>query len=280
VALDQASGWDSTTYGSPAVPAQVSFGALSSDAGDPVRPGDVVHVTGSVTDDAGGPATDVVTQLQAPPGWPVSPSDPTPVGSLQPGETRALHWAVTVPADVGTGSFQLSASATYQQDGSDGRTGATLPLTVRAAGDIYVSDLPFTSSTNGFGPVERDMNVGGTGLGDGGPLVVHGTTYAKGLGTNAVSSVTLDLPAGCRTFTSDVGVDDAAAGKGSVVFSVSVDGVQKVATPVLRGGQAAAHLSVDVTGGHTLTLDVGDAGDGVGHDNGDWGGAELFQCTG
>jgi beta-galactosidase GanA len=280
VALDQAPGWDSTTYGSPDVPAQVSFGALSSDAGDPVRPGDVVHVTGSVTDDAGGPATDVVAQLQAPPGWPVSPSDPTQAGTLQPGETRALHWAVTVPADVGTGSFQLSASATYQQDGSDGRTGATLPLTVRAAGDIYVSDLPFTSSTNGFGPVERDMNVGGTGLGDGGPLVVHGTTYAKGLGTNAVSSVTLDLPAGCRTFTSDVGVDDAAAGKGSVVFSVSVDGVQKVATPVLRGGQAAAHLSVDVTGGHTLTLDVGDAGDGVGHDNGDWGGAELFQCTG
>ncbi|HEX4697885.1 MAG TPA: NPCBM/NEW2 domain-containing protein [Actinomycetes bacterium] len=57
-------------------------------------------------------------------------------------------------------------------------------------------------------------------------------------------------------------------------------GVQKVVTPVVPGGQAATHLSVDVTGGHTLTLDVGDAGDGVGHDNGDWGGAELFQCSG
>jgi hypothetical protein len=51
-------------------------------------------------------------------------------------------------------------------------------------------------------------------------------------------------------------------------------------TPVLRAGGVPVHLDVDVTGGARLTLDVGDAGDGVGHDNGDWGGLQLTGCSG
>jgi len=47
------------------------------------------------------------------------------------------------------------------------------------------------------------------------------------------------------------------------------------ATLVLRGGAPAQHLSVDVTGVHQLTLNVGDGGDGNGHDNADWAGTEL-----
>ena len=89
----------------------------------------------------------------------------------------------------------------------------------------------------------------------------------------------IDVPAGCTQFSSDVGVDDSAAGKGSVTFSVLADGVQVASTGVMRGGQPAQHLSADVTGVSQLTLDVGDAGDGVGHDNGDWGDAELM-CPG
>jgi hypothetical protein len=40
------------------------------------------------------------------------------------------------------------------------------------------------------------MNVGGTGSGDGGPITIRGVTYAKGLGTNSVSSVATDLGIG------------------------------------------------------------------------------------
>jgi hypothetical protein len=143
-------------------------------------------------------------------------------------------------------------------------------------GLVYVSDLPFVSAVNGFGPVERDENVGGSGADDGGPLSIDGVGYTKGLGTNAVSSVVIDVPAGCTQFSSDVGVDDSAAGKGSVTFSVLADGVQAASTGVMRGGQPAQHLSADITGVSQLTLDVGDAGDGIGHDNGDWGNAQLM----
>ena len=160
-----------------------------------------------------------------------------------------------------------------------GSTGGSYQLSVIPKGLVYMSDLPFVSATNGYGPVERDMNVGGPNANDGSQITIHGVTYAKGLGTNAVSSVVIALPAGCTTFSSDVGVDDSAGGKGSVTFSVLADGVQVASTGVMRGGQPAQHLTANVTGASQLTLGVGDAGDGNGHDNGDWAGGQLM-CTG
>src|SRR5207247_1662349 len=46
----------------------------------------------------------------------------------------------------------------------------------------YLSDLTWTSMTNGWGPVERDQSNGESGTGDGSTLTLNGTTYAKGLG--------------------------------------------------------------------------------------------------
>lgn len=167
----------------------------------------------------------------------------------------------------------------YQQGASSGTTGGSYDLSVIPKGLVYISDLPFVSATSGYGPVERDMNVGGPNADDGGPLSIDGVGYAKGLGTNAVSSVVIAVPAGCTTFSSYVGVDDSAAGKGSVTFSVLAAGVQVASTGVMRGGQPAQNLTATIAGASQLRLDVGDAGDGVGHDNADWGGAELM-CSG
>jgi beta-galactosidase GanA len=280
VSTVDAPGWDRAVYGDPSVPSQVAVTGLTSDAGEVVHGGDTIHVEGSLTNVAGGAATDVVAALHAPVGWTVQPAE-SGLDDLAPGGTAFLHWTVSVPGDAATGHYALSASATYSQDGTNGRTGAVLPVAVRSAGDVYVSDLDFVSATNGYGPVERDQNVGGTALGDGGPIVLKGTTYPKGIGTNAVSRVVVDIPAGCTRLVGDVGVDDAAgSGRGSVVFTVLVDGESKAVTPVLRAGGVPVHLDVDVTGGARLTLDVGDAGDGVGHDNGDWGGLQLTGCSG
>jgi hypothetical protein len=186
---------------------------------------------------------------------------------------------VTIPDDAAQGSYAVAARVSYQQGAMSGTTGGSYRLSVIPKGLVYISDLPFVSATNGYGPVERDMNVGGPNANDGSPITIDGVTYAKGLGTNAVSSIVIDVPTGCTTFSSDVGVDDSAGGKGSVTFSVLADGVQVASTGVMRGGQPAQHLTANVTGVSRLTLDVGDAGDGIGHDNGDWAGAQLM-CTG
>jgi NPCBM/NEW2 domain len=91
--------------------------------------------------------------------------------------------------------------------------------------------------------------------------------------------VVIDMPAGCTTFSSYVGVDDSAGGKGSVTFSVLADGNQVASTGVMRGGQPAQHLTANIAGVSQLTLNVGDAGDGNGHDNADWGDAQLMCST-
>jgi hypothetical protein len=61
------------------------------------------------------------------------------------------------------------------------------------SGTDPVSDLPFLSATNGWGPVERDMSVGGNQAGDGKTITLNGVQYTKGLGTNSVSDVQLYL---------------------------------------------------------------------------------------
>ena len=114
---------------------------------------------------------------------------------------------------------------------------------------------------------------------DGGPISIDGIKYAKRLGMNSVASVVIDIPAGCTTFSSDVGIDDMAAGKGSVRFGVLADSVQVASTGVILGGQPAQHMTADITDAKQLELDVGDVrdvGDGNGDDEADWGNAELM----
>ncbi|HEY1569212.1 MAG TPA: NPCBM/NEW2 domain-containing protein, partial [Solirubrobacteraceae bacterium] len=276
VSMDRSPGWSARTYGSPATPSEVAMEGLHGNAATPARGGSTFTVTGTVANLSGPDARDVTAALDLPSGWTATPAASTGIGTLAHGATRTVSWNVTIPTDAAQGSYAVAAIVSYQQGHGTQSTGGSYGLSVIPKGLMYVSDLPFVSAVNGFGPVERDENVGGSGANDGGPLSIDGVGYAKGLGTNAVSSVVIDVPAGCTQFSSDVGVDDSAAGKGSVTFSVLAEGTQVASTGVMRGGQPAQHLTADVTGVSQLTLDVGDAGDGVGHDNGDWGDAQLM----
>ena len=76
------------------------------------------------------------------------------------------------------------------------------------------------SSTNGYGPVERDQSNGEQGAGDGSTLTINGTTYTKGLGAHAASDVRVAIPDGCTTFKASIGVDDEVGANGSVGFEV------------------------------------------------------------
>ncbi len=279
VHLDRAPSWNAAVWGRPTSPGEVAMEGFTGDAASPARGGDTFTVSGTVANLSGPTAHNVSATLDLPAGWTATPSSPATIGTLAPGASQAVSWKVTIPDDAPQGNYAVATRVSYQQGATTGSTGASYQLSVIPKGLVYISDLPFVSAANGYGPVERDMNVGGPNANDGSPLTIHGVTYATGLGTNAVSSVVIAVPAGCTTFSSDVGVDDSAGGKGSVTFSVLADGAQVATTGVMRGGQAAQHLTANVTGVSQLTLNVGDAGDGNGHDNGDWAGAELM-CAG
>ncbi len=150
--------------------------------------------------------------------------------------------------------------------------------TVSAGSITYLSDLAWTSMTNGWGPVERDMSNGEQASGDGRAISIRGTTYAKGLGAHAASDVRYAIPQGCSTFTAIVGVDDEVAPNGSVIFQVLLDGTKVFDSGIMTGTTAGKNVSVGVAGASQLALIVADDGNGLTQDHADWANAQL-SCT-
>ena len=269
VAQNHSPGYDRARYAMPAAPgARVALRVPgSAGAGQHFT----ATATVSVPDDRP-TASHVTARLAAPDGWTVSPRPAAPgAGRIEPGGSATFSWDVTAPATTKQVSA-LKATATMVQRGrsatvTDERIVTAVPP-APPAGTDQVSDLTFLSATNGWGPLERDMSVGGTAAGDGTPLKLGGTVYAKGLGTNSPSDVQVYLAGRCSRFTATVGVDNGDPG--TVTFSVILDGKVLTATPVLGGKSAPATVDVPVTGGQVLDLSVGDGGDGNGNDHGDW----------
>ncbi|GLY06888.1 glycoside hydrolase family 2 TIM barrel-domain containing protein [Actinoplanes sp. NBRC 101535] len=235
-------------------------------APEEITAGVPTRVAVAVTERCSDGLRDVSVQLAAPDGWTV-----TPAGD------RAFD--VTAPAGADWGTHTLTATVTSATPAGfvSTVTAAAAVRTPLPAGGLWVSDLPFAAETNGWGPVERDRSNAEQTAGDGRPLTIGRTVYAKGLGAHAVSAVTVDLAGrGCTSFRSDVGVDDEMGSSGSVVFEVWADGVRKVASSVLTGSAGAEPLAADVTGASRLELRITDAGNGNGADHGDWAAARLL----
>ncbi len=153
--------------------------------------------------------------------------------------------------------------------------------TAAAGASAYLSDRPWSTMTNGWGPVERDHSNGENGAGDGGTITLNGVTYAKGLGAHARSDVRYALNGACSAFTAVVGVDDEVATRGSVAFQVSTDGTTRYDSGVMTGSSASRSIYVDVSGATELALIVTDGGvDGIDADHADWADAQVSCGTG
>jgi alpha-galactosidase len=180
-------------------------------------------------------------------------------------------WSKQTGTTTGTISASVPAHGTVMYRVTPG---APVPP---PAGIQQVSDLPWTSAINGWGPVERDRSNGEQTAGDGRTLTVNGTTYAKGLGTHAASDITYYLGGSCRSFSVDVGVDDESTAGGSVVFRVYRDAALVADSGVRTASDPPKRLSADLTGGTKLRLVVTDGGDGINHDHADWA-APILTC--
>jgi hypothetical protein len=245
-------GYDPKKYAVPPAPK----GSVSLHVPDTAASGQQFTATATVQ----APGHDVSATLTAPTGWTVGTA-------TRNGNT--FSWAVTAPSGTLTpAAFKVTAKAgreTFTDERIVGAVPAPPP-----SGQVALSSLPFLSATNGWGPVERDTSNGEADPGDGKPITIAGTTYAKGLGTNAVSDVQVYLAGKCTRLTTSVGVDAEAGNSGTVTFSVVLDGKTLASTPVMKGNQPAATIDVPVTGGQVLDLQVGDGGDGNGLDHADW----------
>jgi len=148
-------------------------------------------------------------------------------------------------------------------------TGARPP-----AGSIWLDSMDLGQMDQDWGSPRGGHSV------ENNPLTLNGVVYAHGVGTHARSVIQIALDGSAIRFVSMVGVDDEKKGAGSVTFAVYVDGKKVTETGILHGGDTPRLISVDITGAKTLRLVLGDGGDGIDSDHGDWAGAQLTLAPG
>ncbi|WP_192930762.1 NPCBM/NEW2 domain-containing protein [Deinococcus sp. AJ005] len=152
-------------------------------------------------------------------------------------------------------------------------------VAAQPTGNVVLSELPYVSATNGWGPVEFDRSNGEQAQFDGKPLTIGGQVFTKGLGVHASSTLAAglnyDLGGACTTFTASIGIDDEVGDRGSVVFQVYGDDKKLFDSGVVRGSDAARQISVDVKNVGALRLALTDAGDTMNFDHADWADAKL-----
>lgn len=156
-------------------------------------------------------------------------------------------------------------------------------IAVLGKGTHFVSDLPYVSASNNWGPVEKNRSNGTHASGDGRALTIGGITFAHGLGVHADSEVTYNLRGVCSTFSATIGVDDevdtATATRGTVVFQVFGDTQLLYQSPLVNGTSGPEKVAVNVSGRQRLRLVVTDGGDDHHFDHADWAEASV-TCAG
>jgi hypothetical protein len=145
---------------------------------------------------------------------------------------------------------------------------------------VQLSSLTPSTATNGLGPFERDRHNGGSAAGDGGPMVLNGVAFPKGIGVNANGDLKYTFTAGqYTTFRANVGIDDSCGTAGSSVIEVKVNDNGVYVSPVLRATTPTLALTINVAGKTSIRLVTSGAGDGTSCDRVDWAGARLVPTA-
>ncbi len=154
-------------------------------------------------------------------------------------------------------------------------TALSLLLALTARADTFgIDTLDLQYAEQGWGEPHANKSV------DDHPIFIDGKRFEHGFGTHANSILRIALAGKAERFTATVGVDDEIGQRGSVVFKVVGDGRTLWESGVLRGGDAAKEVSVDLHGVNKLSLVVGDAGDGINYDHADWADARIVMTEG
>jgi len=151
-----------------------------------------------------------------------------------------------------------------------------LRLEVKNGKVVYLSDMKpaevkETPYLDGSFPFRADHSVSGT------PIRLAGRGFRRGLGVHSKSELTYTLDGGYAEFRASIGVDDAVAGQGSVVFRVFGDDKLLFESPVVRGGDIPAEVKVPTKGVLLLRLEVDYADNGDVADHADWADARVVR---
>lgn len=206
---------------------------------------------------------------------PASPVQETlPPGSPYAGGAQ-YPWTDKLESPV---ADPYAAGRDYPWKSAVGKSG--LQEQALVGGRNYLSDLPWTSATNGWGPVERDLSNGEMRLGDGKALTLRGyyDSFKKGLGVHADSDVRFALNGQCKAFSADVGLDTEVGGRGRVAFRVVGDGKTLYDSGWMTGTDNGKRAYANIEGVKELSLQVL-KGENNYYDHADWADASV-SCLG
>ncbi len=148
-----------------------------------------------------------------------------------------------------------------------------LALVVSAAETVPLSSLDLSKMSAGWGKPLANRSVQDR------PLSIAGRAFEQGVGTHAESHMWIDLQGGCRRFSAWVGVDDEVGrSSASIEFRVVADGETLYRRGIMKAGDAAQRVDVNLSGKQTLLLSVRSGSDGVDFDHADWADA-VFEVT-
>lgn len=114
------------------------------------------------------------------------------------------------------------------------------------------SELAYDVSGDGTGPEMR--LTASSWVWQRSALSIDEVSYPHGVTVNGRSSVTIDLNRACSSYDALAGVDDLTMKLGKVHFSVYADGVPVWNSGMVKGGDPAVPVHVDITGRETLRL--------------------------
>lgn len=144
--------------------------------------------------------------------------------------------------------------------------------TMASVSSIYLSDLNWMAgSTIGYSTIKKDKSV------DGNILTLNGTTYEKGIGTHANSTIIYNLSGKYSKFTASVGIDDEVSSNGTVCFKVLGDNDRELfSSGPMNGSSPTQYININIKDVNQLKLVVTDCGDGITNDHADWANAKLW----
>jgi len=139
---------------------------------------------------------------------------------------------------------------------------------------VWLSSLDLSRMTVGWGKPQINKSIVGK------TLSIAGQKFDNGVGSHAGSKMYIDLRGGSKKFSAFVGVDDEVKGKpASIEFRIYADGKLLWSSGVMKAGQPARKVSIDLEDIKTLLLFVDSTNDGVSYDHADWAEAK-FEVNG
>jgi hypothetical protein len=149
-------------------------------------------------------------------------------------------------------------------------------ISLRSQRVVYLSDLePLRTQQHSLfdvsWPPQRDTNV------TGGPIILNGRSYSKGLGVHAYTALTYKLDGDFERLIAMIGIDESAE-NGSVIFRVK-NGDRTLFESKLITAPEPRPISVDIRGVRELTLECDGGPDLDLSDHCDWADARVIRAT-